>query len=123
MMGKFTAILIFLSALAPLAALDVPTGNIEDDSTLRISLRDEWLVDTQDRVLAKKSQVHTLPSGGRVQIRAETNAEEFAVILARELTGPDGRGMGTFPGWAQGSWVYARSRTDGSPLRLRIFPR
>jgi hypothetical protein len=118
-----TAILIFLGVLVPLAALDVPTGNIEDDSALRISIRDEWLADTQDRVLAKKSLVHTLPGGGRVQVRAETSAEGFAVILARELTGPDGRGMGTFPGWAQGSWVYARSRSDGAPLRLRVFPR
>jgi hypothetical protein len=106
-----------------LGAVDLPSAGIEDDSALRISLRDEWFLDTQDRVMAKRSQIHTLPGGGRVQVRAERNNEEFAVILARELSGPGGQGMGTFPGWAQGSWVYVRSRADGSPLRLRVFLR
>jgi hypothetical protein len=107
----------------PLGALDLPSAAIEDDSALRISLRDEWFLDTEDRVAAKDAQFHTLPGGGRLQIRAERSADEFAVILARELTGPGGQGMGTFPGWAQGSWAYVRSRTDGSPLRIRVYLR
>jgi hypothetical protein len=112
-----------LRGLLPLGALDIPSAGIEDDSALRISLRDEWFLDTQDRVIAKKTQFHTLPGGGRIQVRAERSDDEFAVILARELTGPGGQGMGTFPGWAQGSWVYVRSRADGSPLRVRIYLR
>jgi hypothetical protein len=117
------ALLLLLGSLMPLAARDLPTSGIEDDSALRLSIRDEWLLNTPDRVLAKGPLLHTLPGGGRIQVRTEAFPGEFAVILARELTGPDGRTMGTFPGWAQGSWVYVRSRTDGSPLRLRIFPR
>ncbi|MDR1445188.1 MAG: hypothetical protein LBI94_09955 [Treponema sp.] len=107
----------------PLGALDLPSAAIEDDSTLRISIRDEWFRDTEDRIMAKEAGIQTLPGGGRLQIRAERSAGEFAVILARELTGPGGQGMGTFPGWAQGSWVYVRSRADGSPLRIRVFLR
>jgi hypothetical protein len=103
--------------------LDLPSARIEDDSALRISLRDEWFLDTQDRVLAKKTLLHTLPGGGRIQVRTAQSADEFAVILARELTGPGGQGMGTFPGWAQGSWVYVRGRADGSPLRILVYPR
>ncbi|MDR0731925.1 MAG: hypothetical protein LBF63_09665 [Treponema sp.] len=119
--------LVWIAALAclalPLGALDLPSAAIEDDSALRISLRDEWFLDTQDRVMAKKTQVYTLPGGPRIQVRAEQSANEFAVVLARELTGPNGQGMGSFPGWAQGSWAYVRSRTDGSPLRILIYLR
>jgi hypothetical protein len=43
------------------------------------------------------------------------------VILARELNG-DIAGSGTFPGWAQGSWVLTRRMDDGKALRIRVFP-
>ncbi|MDR2746385.1 MAG: hypothetical protein LBB77_02965 [Treponema sp.] len=117
------AALLFIGSLAPLYPRDLPSAGIEDDSSLRLSIRDEWFLDTPDRVLAKKSQVLNLPGGGRIQVRAETTSGEFAVILARELTGPDGRTMGTFPGWAQGSWLYVRRKSDGAPLRILVFPR
>jgi hypothetical protein len=107
----------------PLGARDLPSAAIEDDSALRISIRDEWFLDTGGRIMAKPAQIHTLPGGGRLQVRVEQSADEFAVILARELTGPDDQGMGTFPGWAQGSWAYVRSRATGSPLRIRVFLR
>jgi hypothetical protein len=121
-----TALVLLLAGLPgflPLGALDLPSADIEDDSALRISLRDEWFLDTQDRVMALRTRYHVLPGGGRVQVRAERNAEEFAVTLARELTGPNGQGMGAFPGWAQGSWSYVRSRADGSPRRILVFLR
>jgi hypothetical protein len=117
------AFAFLLGALGSLAARDLPTASIEDDSALRAAIRDEWLLDTPDRVLAKSSQIHSLPGGGRVQVRTDTAAGEFAVILARELTGPDGRSMGTFSGWAQGSWIYVRGRDGGVPRRIRVFPR
>jgi hypothetical protein len=117
------AVLLFCCSLALAYGRDLPSAGIEDDSSLRLSIRDLWLLDIPDRVLAQASQIHSLPGGGRVQVRTETVPGEFAVILARELTGPDGRAMGTFPGWAQGSWVYVRRRDDGQPLRLRVFPR
>jgi hypothetical protein len=117
------AVLLFLGSLVPLCPRDLPSAGIEDDSALRLSIRDEWLLDTPARVLARKSQIRDLPGGGRVQIRTEAASGEFAVILARELTGPDGRAMGTFPGWAQGSWLYVRRTADGAPLRILVFPR
>jgi hypothetical protein len=119
----YPAVLLFCCSLSLVHGRDLPSAGIEDDSGLRLSIRDEWLLDTPDRVLAKGSMIRSLPGGGRIQVRTETVSGEFAVILARELTGPDGRTMGTFPGWAQGSWVYVRRRSDGRPLRLRIFPR
>jgi hypothetical protein len=118
----FLAGLLFLGS-PPSYPRDLPSAGIEDDSALRLSIRDDWLLDSPDRVLAKRSVIHSLPGGGRVQVRAETTPGEFAVILARELSGPDGQAMGSFPGWAQGSWLYVRSRADGSPLRIRVFPR
>jgi hypothetical protein len=117
------AVLLFFGALASLCPRDLPSAGIEDDSALRLSLRDEWFLDTADRVLAKKSQIHHLPGGSRIQVRTEATTGEFAVILARELTGPDGQTMGTFPSWAQGSWLYVRRRADGAPLRILVFPR
>jgi hypothetical protein len=118
-----TLLLAGLPGFPSLGALDLPSAGIEDDSALRISLRDEWFLDTQDRVMAKRTQYHELPGGGRIQVRSERNTDEFAVTLARELTGPNGQGMGTFPGWAQGSWSYVRSRADGSPRRILVFLR
>jgi hypothetical protein len=117
------AALLFAGSLCPLFPRDLPTAGIEDDSSLRLSIRDEWFLAAPGQVLARKSQVHDLPGGGRVQVRSEARDGEFAVILARELTGPDGRTMGTFPGWAQGSWLYVRRRSDGAPLRILVFPR
>ncbi|MDR3173158.1 MAG: hypothetical protein LBU19_02810 [Treponema sp.] len=117
------AVLLFIGSRAPLCPRDLPSADIEDDSSLRLLLRDEWFLAAPDRILAKASQIHNLPGGGRVQVRVEATSGEIAVILARELTGPDGRTMGTFPGWAQGSWLYVRRRSDGAPLRILVFPR
>jgi hypothetical protein len=115
----FAAILLRVS---PVGALDLPTRRIEDDSSLRISLREGWLSEIPGRVLGKKSFIHTLPGGGRVEIRAEAaGRDEFLVILARELK--TGEGPGTFPGWAQGSWILSRRRDTGAPTRIRVFPR
>jgi hypothetical protein len=44
------------------------------------------------------------------------NREEFGIILAR------GRN-GAFSGWAQGSWILTRRRSDGAPVRIRVFLR
>ncbi|MDR0401044.1 MAG: hypothetical protein LBH51_08895 [Treponema sp.] len=116
-------VLLILRSLPPVYGRDLPTAAIEDDSGLRLSIRDSWLLDAPDRVLARPSALRVLPGGGQVQIRTETIPGEFAVILARELTGPQGQSMGSFPGWAQGSWVYARRRDNGAPLRIRVFLR
>jgi hypothetical protein len=118
--GFFIA--LFLCTL-PLGALDSLTRRIEDDSSLRISLRDGWFTEVPARVLGKKSLTHTLPGGGRIEVRAEAaGQDELLVILARELRTPENR-PGTFPGWAQGSWVLTRRRDTGAPTRIRVFPR
>jgi hypothetical protein len=111
----FLAILIFTAFT--LAALDVPTRRIVDDSPLRIALMESWLTEIPATVIGKRPELHTITGGGRIQVRTESNSEEFAIVLARELQNND------FPGWAQGSWVLTRSRSDGSPLRIRVFLR
>jgi hypothetical protein len=124
--GGFRSALFFALFLLPAfsgEALDLPTRRVEDDSSLRISLRDGWLTETPARVLAKKPLTRSLPGGGRVEVRAEAaGRDEFLVILARELRTGE-RGSGTFPGWAQGSWILSRRRDTGAPTRLRVFPR
>jgi hypothetical protein len=52
------------------------------------------------------------------------------VILARELTGgaagaanAAALSSGSFPGWAQGSWILTRRRDTGAATRIRVFLR
>ena len=98
---------------------DLTVNKIEDDSLLRASLRDSWFDETPARDQAKRPEKHTLRGGSRVQVRTESGADEFAVVLARELPGRND----SFPGWAQGSWVLTRRKSDGEPIRVRIFLR
>jgi len=115
---------IFLCAF-PVFGQDLPLSKIVDDSALRISVKDTWLVETPGRVLARPSVLHTLPGGGRVELRTEASKDEFMVIFARELKSSNGNG-GTnrnFPGWAQGSWILTRRRDNGNAERIRIFLR
>jgi hypothetical protein len=123
-MDKFRMSLHFLILLIALPgflfALDTPSGKIEDDSSLRINLADSWFHETPGRVLNKKAEYHTLKGGGKIQVRAEAGGDEFTIILARELSNT---GNNSYPGWAQGSWVLTRSRSDGDPTRIRIFLR
>ncbi|WP_245535030.1 hypothetical protein [Leadbettera azotonutricia] len=114
----YFSLTLLLLLPASLFALDTPTGKIEDDSSLRISLTDSWFHETPGRVLNKKAEYHTLKGGGRIQVRVEASKDEFMIVLAREL-----QGSNSYPGWAQGSWVLTRSRSDGAPTRIRIFPR
>jgi hypothetical protein len=114
--GPFLLGYFLLFSLFPLAALDLPTHKIEDDSALRVSLKDSWFTEVPGRVMARPAFIHTLPGGGRIQVRTEAAGEEFMVILAREWNG-------SYPGWAQGSWILTRRRDDGAPSRIRIFLR
>ena len=105
---------------------DLPLSKIVDDSALRTSVKETWLLETPGRVLARPSALHTLPGGGRVQLRAEASKDEFTVIFARELKSSNGNGanmVGSFPGWAQGSWILIRNRVSGEAARIRIFLR
>ncbi|MDR0452208.1 MAG: hypothetical protein LBH15_04125 [Treponema sp.] len=117
----FFRVFLFLLA-ASLWAADSPSSKIEDDSALRRSLKAGWLTETPGKVLAARPSVRTLPGGSRIQVRAEERGDEFAVILARELVTVEGRGSGDFPGWAQGSWVFARDKRDGRLVSIRVFP-
>jgi hypothetical protein len=63
-----------------------------------------------------KSFVHTLPGGGKIQVRSESAKDEFMIVLARERNG-------SYPGWAQGSWILTRRRDTGNVSRIRIFLR
>ena len=110
----------------PVFGQDLPLSKIVDDSALRTSVKDTWLAETPNRVLARPGVMHTLPGGGRVQLRAEASKDEFMVIFARELKNSNGNGVnkvGNFPGWAQGSWILIRNRNSGEAARIRIFLR
>lgn len=107
---------LILGCLLPLEGLDRPTRRIEDDSSLRISLQTSWFTEAADKVLNMKAFIHTLPGGGRIQVRSEAGKNEFMIVLARERNG-------SYPGWAQGSWVLTRRKDDGGPSRIRVFPR
>jgi hypothetical protein len=126
--GTFRAGLFILSLLIcidfSLAAQDLPSRRIEDDSSLRISLQDSWFKEAPGTVLNKRAENYTLRGGSRIQVRAEAGGNEFLIVLARELEGPSRVIVGqSFPGWAQGSWVLTRSTADGSPTRIRVFLR
>jgi hypothetical protein len=108
--------LLFLGSVISLQGLDLPTQKIEDDVSLRISLKDFWFTEASDRVLNQKAFMHTLPGGSRIQVRAEAGKDEFMIVLAREWNG-------SYPGWAQGSWILTRRKEDGSPSRIRVFLR
>ena len=111
--------LIFILA-GTLWAQDLPSHKIEDDSALRISLLDSWLRETPGTLLLKRPENYTLRGGGRVQVRvgvSSPNRDEFDIVLARELNG-------SYPGWAQGSWILTRRRdNDPEGSRIRVFLR
>jgi hypothetical protein len=73
-------------------------------------------MEATDRVLNMQAFVHTLPGGGRVQVRTETGKDEFMIVLARERNG-------SYPGWAQGSWILTRRKDNGAVNRIRVFLR
>jgi hypothetical protein len=104
---------VFFSAVIALQAADLPLRQIEDDSALRAAIKDSWLIETPSSVLRNRPFTRVLPGGSPIQVRTETRGNELSVILAREWNG-------TFPGWAQGSWVLTRFM-DGAYERIRIF--
>ena len=126
-----------LLAPAVMPGLDLPVRQIPDDSALRTSIKDTWFTEIPQAALSRRPAMHTLPGGGRVELRTQAVRDEFMVILARELAG--GRvndafpvnasetsarpGSGNFPGWAQGSWILTRRRDTGAALRIRVFLR
>jgi hypothetical protein len=99
-----------------ISALDAPIRNIEDDSALRTSLKDEWFLESPSQVLGRKKIFRVLPGGGKIEIRTEAGKTEFGVVLARERNG-------AYPGWAQGSWVLMRRKDTGQAVRIRLFLR
>jgi hypothetical protein len=110
----FLGILLFL--FWPVFAADVHTSSIQDDSALRVSIQDTWLTETPSAVVRNRPFVRNLPGGVSVQVRAEARNNEISVILARERNG-------SYPGWAQGSWIYTRNINTGASLRIRMFMR
>jgi hypothetical protein len=120
--GRFFCLAFLLAGLLALAGpdalwgLDLPSANVQDDSSLRISLVQSWFKDNPAKVLAARPFIHTLPGGGRIQVRTEDGGHEFGIVLARELNR-------TFPGWAQGSWIFTRNKEDGAAVKIRIFLR
>ncbi|MDR2865371.1 MAG: hypothetical protein LBV68_07175 [Spirochaetaceae bacterium] len=108
---------VFLSGA--LFAKDLTISEISDDSALRFMLAKTWFIETPREVLQKQPITQMLDSGERVQIRVEAGpreSDEFSIIIARERNG-------TFPGWAQGSFILSRRISDGHAIRARVFLR
>ena len=132
-MSFFFIIFIVFSSFSPAYSLDLPSSQISDDSSLRTTMKDSWLVESPLRVLARRPVIEYLETGERVQIRVEEGREEFMVVFSREMM--SGRiatennnalprtGTGQFPGWAQGSWMLTRRKDTGEGTLIRIFLR
>ncbi|MDR2785031.1 MAG: hypothetical protein LBB83_03855 [Treponema sp.] len=118
--GFFRGVLLLFAV--SLWAADFSSSKIEDDSSLRRLVKNNWLTETPGKVLAARPFIHTLPGGSRIEVRAEERGNEFAVILARELISVNGRSSGDFPGWARGSWVFSRNRRGGELISIQVFP-
>ena len=113
---KMAALGILFFSNTRLFAADLPSSFIQDDSGLRIAIKDTWLTENPAIVIKNKPFTRNLPGGGAVQVRSEARNNEISVILARERNG-------SYPGWAQGSWIYTRNLSTGAPLRIRVFLR
>ncbi|MDR0556658.1 MAG: hypothetical protein LBG43_02130 [Treponema sp.] len=99
-----------------LSAYDTSVAKIADDSSLRTMLKERWFLEAPNRVIALKPLLYTLPAGGKIQVRVESNKNEFGIVLARERNK-------AYPGWAQGSWVLTRRRDTGASVKIRAFLR
>jgi len=97
-------------------APDVAISAIGDDSALRVELDATIFRLPTKQALALKPERRILLNGNKVEIRVERGNGEFMTVLARE-------GDGSFPSWAQGTWVLYRSLSTGARTRIRFFPR
>jgi len=132
-MPKILIILLIFINITAVYSIDLPVSRISDDSLLRLRLRDTWMTDSVNRVLAQRPRMETLETGERVQISTREGRDEFMVIFARELirgrTATDSApaaertATGQFPGWAQGSWMLTRNKNTGHPALVRIYLR
>ncbi|MCL2801622.1 MAG: hypothetical protein FWD28_07700 [Treponema sp.] len=122
-MSKFLVILfIFFNSTFAINLVfgnDLPVSRITDDSHLRLRLRDTWMLETPNRVLSQPSRIETLGTGERVRISTIEGREEFMVLFSREHR----RGSGSYPGWAQGSWMLTRRKDSGAGTQIQIFLR
>lgn len=83
------------------------------------------MLETPGRVLARGAITEYLPNGERVEVRAEEGRDEILVLFSRELMGGSEQRFrtGSFPGWAQGSWLLTRRKDTGAGTLIRIFLR
>ncbi|MDR2783657.1 MAG: hypothetical protein LBB48_07465 [Treponema sp.] len=116
MFKKFVFVLLFNFFAISLYAYDAPIAKIEDDSSLRAVLKQQWFLEAPNKALALKPLLCVLPGGGKIEVRIESNKNEFGIVLARERNK-------AYPGWAQGSWVLTRRRDTGAAVRIRAFLR
>jgi hypothetical protein len=114
---KFLFLGILFFPVFSLFALDLPVSGIIDDSAIRVSIKNDWLIaEDPARILKNAPFTAALPGGGNVRVEASSRNNEFTVFVLRERNG-------TFPGWEQGSWIYTRNLASGAPLRIRVFLR
>jgi hypothetical protein len=126
-MPKFLIILFVFFILFPAYGFDLPVSWIPDDSLLRLRMKDTWMLETSARVLTQRPRIEILGSGDRVQVSTIEGREEFMVLFSHELMRgtsiSDRSATGSFPGWAQGSWMLTRRKDTGAATQIRIFLR
>ncbi|MDR0585523.1 MAG: hypothetical protein LBG57_14410 [Treponema sp.] len=132
-LSSVLAICLAAAGFVPLNGLDMPISRISDDTSLRISLKESLITEVPGKVMGKRPVIYNLDGGGRVELRVETGRDEFTIILAREqfsgrvddISGGavSRNSTGSFPGWAQGSWILTRRKDTGEPTRIRVFLR
>jgi len=115
-MLKYLCLGILFFTIQGIFAADVPVSLIQDDSSLRLSIKDDWLTAEPSIVIKNRLFTANIPGGGAIQVQAGRRGNELIIYLSRQRNG-------VFPGWAQGSWVYTRDFSTGAPVRVRVFLR
>ncbi|HOT62378.1 MAG TPA: hypothetical protein PLU93_05895 [Treponemataceae bacterium] len=100
--------------LPALESLDL----VPDSASVRSGIADLWLLDRIDAVAARPTETVRDGDGLAWRISAERMAltESLAVVVTPEISG-------SFPVPAQGTWALYRSRVDGMPEQIKIYPR
>jgi hypothetical protein len=96
----------------PLAG-DFPAESFPENWEARRELKDRLVMAPSGRVLAWKGSVSVSPLM-RTRVRVVSQGDSFYILFENE------RG-GAFTTYSQGSWVFKRSKADGSFVQAKVF--
>ncbi|MBN2875685.1 MAG: hypothetical protein JXM71_11365, partial [Spirochaetales bacterium] len=113
--GILTAAPIAAETAWPPLGGDLPVTSMVESDDIRRALWTSHYTDTIDHVLSRKDTIKK-NAWGSWTASVDTGAGAFYIIVAPE------RG-GSWPVYAQGSWIVKRSSADGSFMQAKIFLR